>query len=163
MRLLPRKQVSSAAAKPATTNRTAERGFTLIETCVALVIMMVVCLGSATMFAYAVRNNSGGSERAQALAIAQQQVERLRQQSFSTSGGTSSQFNAGTTTQNVDSNGLGSACTGVRPCYTITTTIADTSSTLKMITVSVAAQNPATGWSSASNPVTLVTQRSKAS
>ena len=140
----------------------AERGFTLLETSIALVILMVVGVGSASMFAYAVRNNSSGSERAQALAIAQQQVERLRQQSFSTSGGTSAQLNAGTTTQNIDSNGLGSACTGARPCYTITTTIVDTSSTLKTITVSVAAQNAVTSWSAA-NPVTLITQRAKAS
>ncbi len=162
MRSLALKQVCSAATKRAG-KRAQERGFTLLETTIAFVIMMVVCLGSASMFAYAVRNNSGGSERAQALAIAQQQVERLRQQSFSTSGGTSAQLNAGTTTQNVDSNGLGSACTGARLCYAITTTIVDTSSTLKTITVTVVAQNPATSWSSASNPVTLVTQRSKSS
>src|SRR5215210_763589 len=55
-----------------------ERGFTLIETTIGLVIMLVVTLGSATLFAYAVRNNSGGNDRAQSLAIAQQALETLR-------------------------------------------------------------------------------------
>ncbi len=162
MRLVVRKKFSSATAKRAG-KCVQERGFTLLETCIALIILMIVGVGTASLFALAVRNNSSGSERAQALAIAQQQVERLRQQSFSTSGGTSSQLAAGPPVSlNVDSNGLGSACTGVRPCYTITTTIVDTSSTLKTITVTVAAQSAVTTWGGA-NPVTLVTQRAKSS
>lgn len=54
------------------------QGFTLIETCIALVVMMVVGLGATSLFFYALRNNTGGSERSQALAIAQQRLEELR-------------------------------------------------------------------------------------
>ncbi|HEX8423937.1 MAG TPA: prepilin-type N-terminal cleavage/methylation domain-containing protein [Pyrinomonadaceae bacterium] len=54
------------------------QGFTLIETCIALVVMMVVGLGATSLFLFALRNNTGGSERSQALAIAQQRLEELR-------------------------------------------------------------------------------------
>lgn len=58
------------------------RGFTLIETCIALVVMMVVGLGATSLFLYALRSNTGGSERSQALAIAQQRLEELRTMSY---------------------------------------------------------------------------------
>ncbi|MDQ3754587.1 MAG: prepilin-type N-terminal cleavage/methylation domain-containing protein [Acidobacteriota bacterium] len=55
-----------------------ERGFTLIETTVALVVMMVVGLGAASLFLFSVHNNAGASARTQALAYAQQMMERVR-------------------------------------------------------------------------------------
>ncbi len=58
------------------------QGFTLIETCIALVVMMVVGLGATSLFLFALRNNTGGSERSQALAIAQQRLEELRSLGF---------------------------------------------------------------------------------
>jgi type II secretory pathway pseudopilin PulG len=58
------------------------QGFTLIETCIALVVMMVVGLGATSLFLFALRSNTGGSERSQALAIAQQRLEELRTLSF---------------------------------------------------------------------------------
>ena len=59
-----------------------EQGFTLIETSVALVVMMIGGLGIAAVFAYAIRNNTGARDRAAALAVAQQQLERLRNLSY---------------------------------------------------------------------------------
>jgi prepilin-type N-terminal cleavage/methylation domain-containing protein len=55
-----------------------ESGFTLIETSIALVILMIAMLGAASLFIYASNYNSGANERALALAVAQQQMERLR-------------------------------------------------------------------------------------
>lgn len=57
-------------------------GFTLIETCIALLILMVVGLGVASLFLYAIRNNSGAGSRALTLAVAQQQLEELRGATF---------------------------------------------------------------------------------
>jgi type II secretory pathway pseudopilin PulG len=54
------------------------RGFTLLETTIAMVVMMVVGLGASSLFLYAVRSNSGGESRSQALAIAQERLELLR-------------------------------------------------------------------------------------
>ncbi len=56
----------------------AERGFSLIETSIALVIMMVAGLGVVSLFVYSIGYNSGGTDRAIAISVAQQQIEQLR-------------------------------------------------------------------------------------
>lgn len=55
-----------------------EKGFTLIETAISLVIMMVVCLGAASLFAYATSANADANERELAMALAQKRIEWLR-------------------------------------------------------------------------------------
>jgi Tfp pilus assembly protein PilV len=64
-------------------SRSAERGFTLIETAVSLVIMMVIGLGAASLFAYATMANSGAADRDLAMAVAQKRMEWLRTIPFS--------------------------------------------------------------------------------
>src|SRR5438477_7412302 len=63
-------------------SRTHERGFTLIETSIALVIMMVAGLGVVSLFVYSIGYNSGGTDRAIAISVAQQQIEQLRSVPF---------------------------------------------------------------------------------
>jgi Tfp pilus assembly protein PilV len=58
------------------------KGFTLIETTVAMLVMMIVGLGASSLFLYAARYNSGGTQRSTAMAIAQQRVEALRGTDF---------------------------------------------------------------------------------
>jgi len=60
-----------------------ERGFTLVETSIALFILMVAGLGLASLFTYSIQNNSGGNDRAVAMSIAQQQIEQFRSVAFS--------------------------------------------------------------------------------
>ncbi len=121
-----------------------ERGFTLIETMIALVIMMVVGLGIASLFAYSINYNSGAADRTVAIAVAQQQLERLRNSPF-----TDASLTATTgTTSTVQSIGRS---------YTIQTIIVDTSTTLKTITVQVTPQGAGPEWGR--NPVTAITQR----
>ncbi|MDQ1611091.1 MAG: hypothetical protein QOG00_1022 [Pyrinomonadaceae bacterium] len=55
-----------------------EKGFTLIETSIAMLVMMVVGLGATSLFLYAVRNNTGGAQRSLSMALAQQRAEDLR-------------------------------------------------------------------------------------
>src|SRR6478672_2545842 len=62
----------------------AEWGFTLIETSIALVMMFVVSLGAASLFAYASNANSNAGDRELALAIAQKRLEWLRTIPFNT-------------------------------------------------------------------------------
>src|SRR5829696_9092257 len=59
-----------------------ERGFTLIETASALLVMMIGGLGICAVFAYAIKNNTGSRDRAAALAVAQQQMEQYRSLTF---------------------------------------------------------------------------------
>lgn len=124
-----------------------EQGFTLLETSIALCIMLVVTLATGSLFVYAINYNSGAADRSAALAIAQQRMERLRRSSY-----TDDSLTTPTTTESVLNAGRG---------YSVTTTICSTSdcggsATLKRITISVSPLG-ATQW--ANGPVTLTSQR----
>ena len=128
-----------------------ERGFTLVETSIAMVIMMVAGLGVVSLFVYSISNNSGGNDRAVAISIAQQQVEQLRSVPF-----TDSILNvsaATVLTPDTVSNGR-----TYRVTRTVTGSNNDTSGnpTLKTITIRVDPTSP--GW--AGFPVILRTARS---
>jgi len=60
-----------------------EAGFTLLETTIAMVLLAVVGLGVAGCFFYAAKNNVSARDRELAMAVAQQQMEQLRNASFS--------------------------------------------------------------------------------
>jgi Tfp pilus assembly protein PilV len=131
-----------------------ERGFSLLETAIAMVIMMVVGLGAAGGFAFAIRYNSGAADRAAAMTIAQTKLEKLRIVSFS-----DSSLTAGTTTATISDSAA--------RAYTLTTTITDTvvsgKITLKKIAVQVVPVNSAgpinTTASSYYGSVMLVAER----
>ena len=101
--------------------RRQEQGFTLIETATALVVMMIGGLGICAVFTYAIKNNTGSRDRAAAIAVAQQQMEKFRSLTFTDAG-----LTAATTTTTVDS---------ADRTYTVKTTITDTTSSLKTITI----------------------------
>ena len=144
--------VNTNLAQKQSRNCASQRGFTLIETAVAMVVMMVAGLGVVSLFTYSIRYNSGAEDRAVAISIAQQQIEQLRSASFS-----DSLLNV-TATDGVDltpdtvSNGRS---------YRIRKTVIGSnnfsgSPTLKTITIQVSPLSP--GW--AGFPVTLTTVRS---
>lgn len=157
---------NSQSGPPRVTARySSERGFTLMETAVSLVIMMVIGLGAAALFAYATNANSGATDRELAMAVAQKRMEWLRNIPFST------------TTRNLaysyPNGGLGATAgttetetSSGRP-YRIVTRIEDTSivpvgqpdagqPTVKTISITVTPQGAglALGW------VSLSSQRS---
>ena len=101
-----------------------EKGFTLIETACALLVMMIGGLGICAVFAYAIKNNTGSRDRAAALAVAQQQMEIYRQAKFLDASLTAH----AATSQTVTSAGR---------TYTVTTTITDTTTSLKTIKIGV--------------------------
>ena len=76
-----------------------EAGFSLLESTIGLLLMMIVALGSASLFSFSIYNNSGGSDRATSMAIAQQAIEQLRSAKFNSTT-TDAALNGGTTTQN---------------------------------------------------------------
>jgi len=124
-----------------------QQGFSLLETAIALIIMMVVTLGTASLYVYATNYNAGTGDRAASLAIAQQKMERLRRAEFS-----DSLMAAGTTSEDV---------TYVNRHYTLTCTICNTSScggssTRKMITIQVVPQGNQ-AW--VNTPITLISER----
>jgi Tfp pilus assembly protein PilV len=131
-----------------------EQGFSLIETTIAMLLMLVVALGSASLFSFSIYNNSGGSDRAVSLAIAQQAMEALRGATFNGTT-TDARLNAGTTTQ--------SGVIRDGRSFTVARTVADISTTLKTITITVRSEAIVTGWASgAGGTITLISQRSRA-
>jgi type II secretory pathway pseudopilin PulG len=57
-------------------------GFTIPEVIVAGTIMIVLCVGTLSVFAYVVRINRGNALRMQALSVLQQKVEYYRSLKF---------------------------------------------------------------------------------
>lgn len=66
--------------KPGTRN---EAGFTILETVIALFVAMVIGFGAIALFLFSASFNAGASDRARALAIAQETMEEVRAKSFS--------------------------------------------------------------------------------
>lgn len=127
--------------------RDGERGFTLLETMIALVILLIVCVGIMGLFFYSMRNNTGAADRELALAVAQQRMEQLRALTF-----TDTNLTTDSTTTVTASNRSYSVATTI-----CTTSTCGASSTLKLITVTVTPLDSTTPWGS--TPVTLSSYR----
>lgn len=148
-------------------NDSAQRGFTLLESAIALVILMIIGLGIASLFTYAIRANSRADDRELAMAIAQKRMEWLRTIQFHTQT-RSVAFaypNGGLAATAVE--GVTETVTNAGRSFTVTTVIQDLSfvpvgnhdagaPTVKRLQVSV---TPA-GAQTAFETVTISTQRS---
>ncbi len=125
-----------------------QRGFTLIEVCIALLVMMIAGLAVASLFSWSIRYNAGAADRAIALSIGQQQMERLRK-----APPPDPSLAPGTTTVTVTRSGRQ---------YEVKTTVCNDatcygSSSLLVLTVEVKALAEESQWGSL--PVKLVTRR----
>lgn len=137
-----------------------ERGFSLVEVIVAMVIFLIVMLGIFVAFTFAVSFNAGNSSRAQALAVLQQEVENMRAAKFTP-----------VITDSVVTGGVKAARTvtsgdGLR--FIVNVTVDDdpftagvqvnSAATLKEISVTVSLDRPTPGWQ-VSVPATVVLRR----
>ena len=131
----------------------AEDGFTLIETSIAMFILMVAGLAVASLFTYSITYNSGGNDRALAMSVAQQQMEQLRGVPFTDSSLNVTGASGSVLTPDIVSNGR---------TYRVTKTVIGSNNntsgnpTLKTITIQVNPMSP--GW--AGFPVIVRTVRS---
>lgn len=121
-------------------------GFTLLETAVAMVVMMIGGLGIAAVFAYAVKNNTGSRDRAVAIAVAQQEIERLRSLNFNDAALNATPATVVPTT--VENGGR---------FYQLRTSIVNTTPTVKTIRVLVTPISGSDGW--AVRSVSVSTER----
>lgn len=128
-----------------------EAGFTLLETAISMVLMAIIGLGVANLFAYAASNTSNAADREMATAVAQQTMEQLKSVAF-----TDSSLNA------TSSSGASTTVTRLGRQYTVVTIIVNSSSgTSKTITVRVTPQASTTpNVTTIFGSVTLVTTRS---
>jgi prepilin-type N-terminal cleavage/methylation domain-containing protein len=82
---LPASEDRSEAGRHRRSTSGNDKGYTLIEVIIALIIIMVALLGVVHAFTYAIAYNAGNSSRAQALALLQDKVEVLRSRKFTSS------------------------------------------------------------------------------
>ena len=130
-------------SRPRGSGAEAQQGFTLIETAVALLIMMIAGLAIAGLFAYAINYNAGAYDRTLAHSLAQQRLEQLRAAPYDQV--------AASTESDVTISGHH---------FSVATTV-DTTGALKTITVEVRPIRTGSSW--ARTPVIVMTQRAPTS
>lgn len=108
----------------------ASRGFSLLETCIALLVFLVVLTGIAPLCVYAIKYSSAAAIRAGAITVAQRKLEQLRADSFTSCTSSSEVVTVGPSPAS--------------QAYTIDVTVTDVSSTLKNITIVVTPQGRST-------------------
>ncbi|HKU73618.1 MAG TPA: prepilin-type N-terminal cleavage/methylation domain-containing protein [Pyrinomonadaceae bacterium] len=131
-----------------------EAGFTLIETVISMVLMAIVGLGIAGIFAYAASSTANAAEREMATAVAQQRMEQLKSVAFTDA-----------TLNTTSSVGVTTTVTRLEREYSVNTIVtANSSATLKTITIKVTPVKAiAKSWSNVNTifgSVTLVSTRS---
>ncbi len=131
-----------------------EAGFTLLETTISMVLMAIIGLGVAGLFAYAASNTSNAADREMATAVAQQCMEQLKSVEFDDPSLTATA-----------SEGTSTTVTRLGRPYTVVTIIADSdNATRKTITVKVTPQAATSPWAGNINTIfgsiTMVTTRS---
>lgn len=110
------------------------KGFTLLETVIAMVLMTIVGLGVASVFFYAASNTASAADREMAMAVAQQRIEQLRNVAFTD-----------ITLAATPASGVTTTVTRAGRIHFIITTIVDSNvvagnATLKTITIKVVPQ-----------------------
>ena len=144
-----------------------QRGFTLLEASIALVVLMIIGLGIASLFTYAIRANSNADDRELAMTIAQKRMEWLRTIPFTTQtrdvaysfpdGGLGATSTAGVTETVTNAGRSFSVKTVIENVSLVPAGNPDQNEpTVKRIAVSVTPAGAATGF----DTVTITTQRS---
>src|ERR1041384_6458512 len=110
-------------------NQKQEGGFTLIETCIAMVMLLVIVCGVLPLSVYAIKYNSAAAIRAGAVTAAQRKLEQLRAGSFTSCISSSEVVTIGPTESQ---------------SYTVAVTVTDVTTTLKNITITVTPQGRST-------------------
>jgi prepilin-type N-terminal cleavage/methylation domain-containing protein len=149
--------VEKASEQEKMINQSKDAGFTLLETCIAMVLLAIVGLGVASCFFYAANNNTSTSDREVAMAVAQQQMEQYRNLPFADAG-LAATPNGGTT----------AVITRARRNYQVLTTITDSNlqngtARTKTIQIRVVPVSDGSAWArniaSVFGSVTIVCQR----
>ena len=144
-----------------------QEGFTLLEAAIALVILMIIGLGIASLFTYAIHANSNADDRELSMAIAQKRMEWLRTIPFTTQTRHVAYSYPNGGLEVTATAGVAETVTNAGRSYTVRTIITDLSTvpagnpdagepTSKRIQVSVTPLGAATVFET----VTITTQRS---
>jgi Tfp pilus assembly protein PilV len=152
--------------QPALTASSNQHGFTLLETAIALVMIMIIGLGVVSLFAFATQANVSADDRELSMAIAQQRLEWLRTIPFTTQTRSLAYSYPNGGLAATDAAGVSETITSAGRSYTVTTIIQDLSmvpvanpdggaSTRKSIQISVTPLGSVTAFET----ITINTQR----
>ena len=144
-----------------------QQGFTLLEAAVSLVILMIIGLGVASLFTYAIQANTSADDRELSMAVAQMRMEWLRTIPFTTQTRSVAYAFPGGGLAATAAEGVSETVTSAGRSYRVNTLIEDLSfvpngqpdagaPTLKRIRVSVTPSGAVTAFET----VTVYTQRS---
>ena len=144
-----------------------QQGFTLLEAAIALVILMIIGLGIASLFTYAIKSNGSADDRELSMAIAQKRMEWLRTIPFNTQTRHVAYSYPNGGLEATSTAGVSETVTNAGRSYTVVTVIQNLSTvptgnpdagepTSKSIQISVTPLGAATAFET----VTLATQRS---
>jgi len=120
----------------------------MIETAIAMVIILVALLGVSFALTYSITYNTGNQSRAKALAVLQQEVERMRSAKFTPSY-TDPVLYGGTSSRNVVADNLTfEVTTDVDNDPSTSGTIEDetTFTSMKEIRITTKLASPSPGW-----------------
>ena len=148
-------------------NSRQQQGFTLLEASIAMVILMIVVLGIASLFTYAIRANGSADDRELSMALAQKRLEWLRTIPFTTQTRHVAYSYPNGGLEATSTSGVAETVTNAGRSYTVRTVIQNLSvvpagnpdagePTVKSIQVSVTPMGAATAFET----VTITTQRS---
>lgn len=135
-----------------------EKGFSLVEVIIAMVVLLVALLGIFTVFTFCINYNAGNNSRAQALSVLQQETELLRCAKF-TPFITDANLTGGEKPPKLVVSADGSRFvvnTVVDDDPFINGIQTDFSKTLKEITVTVRLESPTPGWQTAVPTITVL-------
>lgn len=146
---------------------TGQRGFTLLEAAISLVVLMIIGLGIASLFTYAVSANIRADDRELAMALAQKRMEWLRTIPFTTQTRAVAFSYPDGGLQATATEGVTETVTNAGRGFTVITVIEDLSfvpagnpdagaSTVKRMQISVTPEGAGTAFET----VTITTQRS---
>ena len=137
-----------------------ETGFTLIEVMIAMVIILVGMLGLLMTYAAAVRYNAGNNLRLQALAVLQQEAERMRSAQFTPTATDEILYGGVKAVKHVTTadGGRFQVLTVVDDDPFTADVQVDPGKTLKSITITVSAENNSQAWAAAI-PATVTLRR----
>ena len=153
--------------KPTHKNSRRQNGFTLLEAAIAMVILMIIGLGIASLFTYAIKANGSADDRELSMAIAQKRMEWLRTIPFTTQTRHVAYSYPNGGLEVTSTSGVSETVTNAGRSYTVITVIQNLSTvpvgdpdagepTVKRVQVSVTPAGAATAFET----VTLATQRS---
>jgi prepilin-type N-terminal cleavage/methylation domain-containing protein len=125
-------------------HRKNQKGFTIPEVLTAATIMVILCVGTLSVFSYVIKLNRGNNLKMQALSVLQREVEDFRSFKFIPTG-SDTRLNAGTYA--TYKTGVQSTC-AFSPCRTFNIsvtivnvdTLDDANTKFKQITISAVPQ-----------------------